>query len=95
MVRDHRVPPPPPDATPASGRIALVLGIASVPMSICGIGFLLGLLAVLASRGGGPQPGGPRVTPALLGRIFGLLGIALSIIAVIVVLIARGHHTSP
>ncbi|GIM92285.1 DUF1707 SHOCT-like domain-containing protein [Paractinoplanes toevensis] len=83
------LPPLPPEATPASGRIALVLGIASVPMSVCGIGFLLGLLAVIASRGGGPEPGGPRVTPALIGRIFGFIGIALSIVAVVAVLIAR------
>jgi uncharacterized protein DUF1707 len=89
------MPPLPPDTTPVSGRLALVLGLASVPMSVCGIGFLLGLLAVIASRGGGPQPGGPRVTPALIGRIAGLLGITLSIIAVIAVLIARGTRTSP
>ncbi|WP_433290632.1 DUF1707 SHOCT-like domain-containing protein [Actinoplanes sp. CA-030573] len=62
-----------------TGRIALILGIASVPMSMCGIGLVLGVLAVVAGRTAGPADGGPRVTSALVGRVFGIIGIALSL----------------
>src|SRR5262249_14841585 len=53
--------PPVVEAPPGSGRVALILGIASVPFSMCGIGLVLGLLAVIASRNGGPRTGRPRV----------------------------------
>lgn len=82
-------PAPPPPASAASGRIALILGIASVPLSFCLVGGVLGVLAVVASRRGGPAPGGPRVTPALIGRIFGIVGIALSLAALTAVLFLR------
>ncbi len=82
-------PPAPPPAPAAAGRVALILGLASVPLSFCLIGGVLGILAVLASRGGGPVPGGPRVTAALIGRIFGILGVVLSIGAGIALLYAR------
>jgi len=49
------------EAPPGSGRVALILGIASVPLSLCGIGLVLGLLAVIASRGGGSRAGGAAV----------------------------------
>jgi hypothetical protein len=81
------LPPPP----PASGRVALILGIASVPLSICGIGAVLGILAVFASRGG--TRGG--VSPALIGRVFGILGIALSIGAVAALIYARNSELGP
>jgi hypothetical protein len=79
------------EAEPAApgGRIALILGIASVPLSLCAVGGVLGLLAVIASRGGTVRG---RVTAALLGRIFGMLGVALSIMVVIAV---RYVHLGP
>ena len=79
----HAPAPPPP-----SGRLPLVLGVASVPLSCCVVGGVLGVLAVLTSRGGGPRPGGPRMTPALIGRICGIVGIVLSIGAAIALVAA-------
>lgn len=67
------LPPPP----PAAGRVALILGIASVPFSMCLIGGILGILAVIASRGVARG----RVSAALIGRVFGVVGVALSIAA--------------
>jgi hypothetical protein len=67
------LPPPP----PAVGRVALILGIASVPFSMCLIGGILGILAVIASRGAARG----RVSAALIGRVFGVVGVALSIAA--------------
>jgi hypothetical protein len=79
----------PPSGT---GRVALILGIASVPFSVCGIGLVLGVLAVIAGRSPGPRPG---VTTALVGRVFGVIGIALSLAAIAAVLLAWRGHTSP
>jgi hypothetical protein len=79
--------PPPATAGNAAGNVALILGIASVPLSICAVGGVLGVLAVLASRGAARG----RVTPALIGRVFGILGIALSIAAVAAMIYARSH----
>lgn len=76
-----KLPPPP----PAAGRVALILGIASVLLSMCGIGAVLGILAVIASRGSTRG----RVTSALIGRVFGILGIALSAAAVAALIYAR------
>jgi hypothetical protein len=67
----------------------LILGVASVPFSICLIGGLHGMLAVIAGRGGGPVPGGPRATAALIGRVFGILRIALSVGAGIALIYAH------
>jgi hypothetical protein len=98
-----------PDATPpaadrgsatkpgstAAGRVALILGIASVPLSICVIGGILGVLAVLASARSSPPAPGRRITAALVGRVFGILGIVLSIGALIALLYARDHSVGP
>jgi hypothetical protein len=74
----------------ASGRIALILGIASVPLSVCLIGGILGLLAVIASRGAGRG-----VTPALIGRIFGIVGIALALAAAFALIYASRARLGP
>ena len=66
--------PPSAGDDPGAGRIALILGIASVPLSLCGIGLVLGVLAIVAGRARGT-----RGAAALLGRVFGVLGIALSL----------------
>ena len=52
------------------------------------MGGIIGVLAVLTSRGGGPRPGGPRMTPALIGRVCGIVGIVLSIGAAIALVAA-------
>jgi hypothetical protein len=86
--------PPAPQAPPtAAGRVALILGIASVPFSFCLIGGVLGLLAVIASRRGGPA--GSRVTAALVGRVFGIVGMVLSLGAAFALVYARSHPTGP
>jgi hypothetical protein len=82
-------------ASTAAGRVALILGIASVPLSICVIGGILGVLAVLASARSAPPAPGRRVTAALVGRVFGILGIVLSIGALIALLYARDHSVGP
>ena len=75
--------PAPPAAPAPPGRTALILGVASIPLSCCVIGGVLGVLAVLAGRGSGPG-----VSPALIGRICGIIGIVLSIGSVIALLAA-------
>ncbi|GIE97324.1 DUF1707 SHOCT-like domain-containing protein [Paractinoplanes rishiriensis] len=74
----------------AAGRIALILGIASVPLSFCAIGGILGVLAVISSRGAGTG-----VTLALIGRIFGIVGIALSLTAVFAFFYFRNASLGP
>lgn len=76
--------PPPAEPSLAAGRVALILGIASVPLSLCVIGGVLGILAVIAGRNAGPG-----VTAALIGRVFGILGIALSLAALLALILAR------
>ena len=78
-------PVPATEPPPGSGRVALILGIASVPLSVCGIGLVLGVLAVIAGRSPGPRQG---VTIALVGRVFGVIGIALSLAAITAVLLS-------
>ena len=70
-----------------AGRVALILGVASVPLSICGVGLVLGILAVIAGRG--PRRG---VTIALIGRVFGIIGIALSLAALTTVLLSISNR---
>jgi hypothetical protein len=83
-------PGPPAAAVPRSGKAALIFGIASLPLSICFVGGLLGIVAVVLSlRGGRGQPG---FSAALLGRMFGIVGILLSIGATVAVLFAAGRR---
>lgn len=75
-------------ATPPNrnaGRTALILGIASVPMSFCLLGWLLGIAAIVMSTRG---RGAHGVGPALIGRVLGIVSIVLSIGAVIALLFA-------
>ena len=59
------------------------------------VGLILGLLAVIASRNGGSRTGGPRVSMALIGRVFGIIGMALSVAALAAVFIAWHGRTGP
>ena len=81
QTREYGWEPPPPGTgrTPAAyGRIALVLGLVSVPAAFCLTGWIFGILAVVA--GGRAARGGARgFGPALIGRVFGILGIVLSL----------------
>lgn len=64
--------------TPAGGnrpgRTALILGILSLPLSMCLVGAIFGILAVLYSRRGPARGFGA----AIIGRALGLVGILLS-----------------
>ncbi len=63
-------------ARPAgSGRAALILGLLSVPASFCVVGGILGIAAIVLSLRGPRRPG---FTPALVGRVFGIIGVVLS-----------------
>jgi hypothetical protein len=68
-------PPPPPAPDRAPGQLALVLGIVSVPLAFCLVGIVPGVIAVVLSRRGPPPPG---LSPALAGRVLGILGILMS-----------------
>jgi Domain of unknown function (DUF1707) len=81
---------PAPEPSPAAARIALILGLASIPLSVCVVGGVLGVLAVVASRNAGRGVG-----PALLGRIFGLVGAALSVAALIALVYALNRPMGP
>jgi hypothetical protein len=72
----HPEPPPVAPGTPvrAYGRTALVLGIVSVLSSPCVAGLVFGVLAILYSRRGPVRGFGA----AMIGRIFGIIGILLS-----------------
>jgi hypothetical protein len=72
----------------AYGRTALILGVLSVPLSMCLVGWIFGILALLYSRRG------PATGPgaAMLGRVFGILGIVLSVGAGVSVWFALDHR---
>jgi flagellar motor component MotA len=59
------------------------------------VGGILGIIAVIASRNATPAPGGSRINAALIGRVFGILGIALSIGAVAAFIYARNAQLGP
>src|SRR3954452_20378091 len=56
------------------GRTALVLGIVSLPLSFCLTGWVFGILAIVHSRRGQARGFGP----AMIGRVFGIIGIVFS-----------------
>jgi hypothetical protein len=72
-------------------RTALILGILSLPLSMCLIGWIFGILAVIYSRRGHTRGFGP----AMIGRAFGIVGIVLSIGAGIAVMFVFRQSTSP
>lgn len=74
--RPHAAAPPVvPRPAKAYGRTALILGVVSLPLSICLVGWIFGILAILYGRRGGAKGG----SSALIGRVFGIVGILLSI----------------
>jgi hypothetical protein len=84
--RPHALPAPvvPPRPARSYERTALVLGILSLPLSVCLLGWIFGILAILYSRRGHP----PVFGPALIGRVFGIVGILLSVGAGVALLFA-------
>ena len=86
----NAAPATPPNRT--AGRTALILGIVSVPLSFCLLGWIVGIAAVVMSTRG---HGAHGVGPALIGRVLGIVSIVLSIGAVLALLFARSATTSP
>jgi hypothetical protein len=75
-----------------SGRASLVFGILSLPTAFCVIGGLLGIVAVVLSfRGERPR----GMSPAMLGRVFGIVGFVLSLGALFSLIYALNNRTSP
>jgi hypothetical protein len=84
----HAFPPPVvPHPARSSGGTALILGILSLPLSMCLVGWIFGILAIHYSRRGPARGFGP----AMIGRVFGILGILLSLGAGLAVLFALKH----
>jgi hypothetical protein len=74
---------------PHRGEMILVLGILSLVISGCGVGLILGIVAwvmgnedLRAMASGRMDPAGHSPTKA--GRICGMIGVALSVLAVVV-----------
>jgi hypothetical protein len=88
---------PPTAVVPAStrtgsGRAALVLGILSLPTAFCVAGGVLGIVAIaLSFRGDRPR----GLSPALLGRVFGIVGLVLSLGALFSLIYALNHRVGP
>jgi hypothetical protein len=78
--------------TRARGRAALVLGLLSLPTSFCVLGGLLGAAAVVLSLRSPRRAGWGA---ALVGRVLGIVGIVLSLGALVALMVARGGNTGP
>ena len=76
----------------ASGRAALVVGMLALPTSFCGVGGILGIIAVVLSLRGERRPG---LSPALIGRVFGIVGIVLAVGALIAFVVAPTSSVGP
>lgn len=69
--------------TPGKAVAALILGIASIVTSCCGVGLIPAIIAlVLCGKLGNEYPELPKQAKA--GKILGIIGLVLSIIAIIV-----------
>jgi hypothetical protein len=88
----HALPPPvAPRPVRSYPRTALILGIASLPLSMCLVGWIFGVLAILYSRRGPARGFGP----AMIGRVFGIVGITLSLGAGLALWYALDHRVGP
>ena len=84
-------PSPSPAAAAPYGKIALVLGILSVPFAVCLVGLILGGLAIVYSV----RAHETRFGPAMIGRVFGIIGVALSLAAGSALIYALTHSLGP
>jgi hypothetical protein len=75
-----------------SGRAALVLGILSLPTAFCVIGGVLGIVAIVLSFRGERRKG---LSPAILGRVFGIVGLVLSLGALFSLIYAMNNSVGP
>jgi Domain of unknown function (DUF1707) len=86
---DPRPVPPPPGRPARFARTALVLGVVSLPSSVCLLGAVFGVAAIAFSVPGG-RGAGPW-SPAMIGRVLGAVGIALS--AAVLIALLSGPRT--
>jgi hypothetical protein len=70
-----RAATPAPPARPGYARAALILGAASMPLSMCLVGWVFGILAIHYGR----RAGATGSAAALIGKVFGVVGVVLSI----------------
>jgi hypothetical protein len=70
----------------AFATTALILGVTSIPMSLCLAGWVFGIAAIFFSVPG--SRGGTGWSKALIGRVLGIIGIVLSIGVLAIVLFA-------
>jgi hypothetical protein len=75
-----------------SGRGALILALLSLPASFCLVGGVMGLIAVLMTRRAERTTG---LSAILLARVFGIVGIVLSIGAAASLVIFMTAGTAP
>jgi len=75
-----------------SGRAALVFGILALPTSFCVLGGVLGIIAIVLSfRGDRPR----GLSPALAGRVFGIVSVVLSLGALFGLIYALNNSVGP
>jgi len=84
---------PPAAAAPTrpAGRAALVFGVLSLPTSFCVVGGVLGVIAIVLSLRGERRAG---MNAALIGRVFGIVGVALSAGALIALIYALNQPSA-
>jgi uncharacterized protein DUF1707 len=82
---------PPPAGTRSNyGRISLILGIVSLPLSVCFVGWVFGILAIVYAK----RAGGRGFSAALIGRVFGIVSLLLTVAAAGAVFFAMRRGTS-
>ncbi|WP_285689792.1 DUF1707 domain-containing protein [Actinoplanes sp. NBRC 103695] len=86
------VAPPDQPRVAGAGRGALILGILSLPTSFCIFGGILGVIAIFLSLRGERARG---FSPAMLGCVFGIVGVALSFAALAALVFALNKPMSP
>jgi hypothetical protein len=69
---------------------SLALGAASIPLSLCLVGWLFGIAAIFLSVPG--SKGASGWSKALVGRVLGIIGIVLSIGVGLVVIFSPKQH---
>jgi hypothetical protein len=88
---DPRIAAPPTAPNRSAGRTSLILGLFSIPMAFCVLGWIPGIAAIVMSTKGSGARG---VGPALLGRVLGIIGVVLSIGALLALLFAYTSHST-
>ncbi|MET9300083.1 DUF1707 domain-containing protein [Micromonospora aurantiaca] len=89
MVTRQMTPPLGSGQSPKNAPLALGLGIASVPVSMClGFGLVLGCIAIFLGRRGIKD--GENYSYSLVGIVLGIAGVVLSLLFIGVAIFAPG-----